>query len=71
MDLGAPLLNEPAYLISDEFRDPAGYNMYLRVIASGNRKLDRISSAVQLPSTAIMPYLKRRWTLGCWKGGCL
>lgn len=64
MDLGAPLLNEPAYLISDEFRDPASYNTYLRVIASGSRKLDRITSAVQLPSTAIMPYLKRLMNVG-------
>lgn len=58
MDLGAPLLNEPAYLLSEEFRDPSSYNTYLRVISEGNRKADRITSAVQSPSSTVLPYLR-------------
>ena len=64
MEMGAPLLNEPSYLLSDEFRDPSSYNTYLRVIAEGNRKMDRISFAVQSPSSAISPYLNRLMDVG-------
>ncbi len=64
MDIGAPLLNEPSYLLSDEFRDPSSYNTYLRVIASGNRKADRIMSAAQSPSNIVLPYLRRLINVG-------
>ena len=64
MGLGAPLLSEPAYLLSDEFRDPSSYNTYLRAIAEGNRKADRITSAVQAPSSAVMPYLRKLMDVG-------
>ena len=64
MNVGAPLLNEPSYLLSDEFRDPSSYNTYLRVIAEGNRRADRISSAVESPSSTIQPYLRRLIDVG-------
>lgn len=67
MGMGAPLLNEPSYLLSDEFRDPASYNTYMRVIAEGNRKMDRITSATQLPSGTIIPYLNRLMDVGMLK----
>lgn len=50
MGLGAPLLNEPAYLMSQEYRDPSSYNSYLRAIASGNRSMNRLSSDVDAPA---------------------
>lgn len=59
MDTGAPLMDEPAFLMSDEFRDPASYNTYVRAIATGNRKADRIYSAVEEPASSVLPYLKR------------
>lgn len=64
MSPGSPLLVEPAYLLSDEFRDPSSYNTYLRVIAEGNRKMDRITSAVQAPSSSVSPYLNRLISVG-------
>lgn len=64
MDMGGPLLNEPAYLMTDEFRDPASYNTYLRTIAEGHRKADKITSAVQAPSSSVLPYLKKLIDVG-------
>lgn len=64
MGMGAPLLSEPAYLLSDEFRDPSSYNTYLRAIADGNRRADKITSAVQAPSSTVLPYLKKLMDVG-------
>lgn len=64
MDAGAPFFNETSYLLSDEFHDPASYNTYLLTIAEGNRKADRISSAVQEPSSTVIPYLRRLISAG-------
>ncbi len=64
MKNGGPLVNEPAYLLSDEFRDITSYNTYLRVISEGHRKADKISSAVQAPSNIILPYLRKLIDVG-------
>lgn len=58
MALGAPLREEPAVLMSDEFRETSSYNAYLASIARGNRKMDRICSNLQCKSSAVTPYLK-------------
>jgi len=64
MGLGGPLVNEPAYLLSDEFREVSSYNTYLRVIAQGHRRADKITSAVEADTSAVMPYLKRLVEVG-------
>lgn len=59
MKPGAPLLNEGEYLLGSEFSNLSSYNTYLKTIANGNRTMEKITGAVQAPSSEIMPYIKR------------
>ncbi len=64
MDIRGPLLYEPEHLLSEEFRDLSGYNTYLKAIASGNRRSNKLMSAVQSPSNIVLPYLRRLINMG-------
>ena len=64
MGVGAPLVNEPKFLLSDELRDPTSYMTYLKVLAQGNRKMDAITSAVQAKSSDVAPYLRTLADMG-------
>lgn len=59
MKPGAPLLNEGEYLLGSEFSNLSGYNTYLKTISRGNRTMEKISGAVQAPSSEILPYIRR------------
>lgn len=64
MSRGASLLEEPTYLMSNEFRDPSSYNTYLRAISEGHRQMSKITSAVQENASAITPYLNNLIKVG-------
>ena len=57
MGIGAPLMNEVPYLMSDEFKDVKSCNTYLRTISSGNRKMEDICTALQIKSQDASPYI--------------
>ena len=59
MDIGAALVNEVPFLMSDEFKDVKSYNTFLRTISSGNRKMEDICTSLQIKSQDASPYISK------------
>jgi len=64
LSLGAPLLNEGEYLLGSEFSNLSSYNTYMRAIANGNRTAEKLTGAVQAPSSEVLPYIRRLMDVG-------
>ena len=52
------LYDEPAFLLSNEVKEPVNYYSIMKVIAAENHKLSEIASAMQVESNRLTPYLE-------------
>ncbi|MEJ5229675.1 MAG: ATP-binding protein [Pseudothermotoga sp.] len=64
LKLGAPLKEEPIFIIFQELREPAMYQSILEALACGRNKLNEIASFIgEKDSRKLQPYLKTLTTL--------
>jgi uncharacterized protein len=59
MDPSALMFDDPKILLGGEVKEPVNYMSIMRAVASGNRKLTSISSAIQVSATTLSTYLKK------------
>lgn len=59
MDHTSVMFDDPKVLLGSEVKEPTGYVSIMKAIATGNRKISSISSALQIPATTLNPYLRR------------
>ncbi|MEJ5257316.1 MAG: ATP-binding protein [Fervidobacterium sp.] len=64
LKLGAPLKEEPSFILFQELREPAMYQSILEALASGRNKLSEITSFIgETDSRKLQPYIKSLMTL--------
>lgn len=59
MDPSAMMFDDPEVLLADEVGGSFGYMSIVKAVAMGNRRLRDISSAVQVDSSTLSPYLRK------------
>lgn len=59
MSPSSPMYDDPRILLGDEVDRVGSYMSIMRAVANGNRKVSDISSAVEMPMTTIMPYIRK------------
>lgn len=64
LDLGAPLLEEPRFLMMEELREPQLYFSICRALANGQGRPNEIAQAAGLQQRNIGPYLQTLQQLG-------
>lgn len=64
LEKGCPLYTETEFLLKQELRETAYYNMLIGAIAMGGTSMQDISTRTSLPSTSVSSYLRNLKELG-------